>query len=140
MEVEINAWAVIFAAAVAMVIGSVWYMNKVFGKEWAGLLKLKEDKMKEAAPKAITRAIVASLLSAYILAHIIAFAVNFYPDRGEVSVGLSTAVFVWIGFYFSHMFMQDAFEQRPWKVTVINAGNMLATLLAMGWIIASVSY
>jgi Protein of unknown function (DUF1761) len=140
MEVEINAWAVIIAAAAGMVVGSLWYSKSFFGKQWAGILKLKEDKMKEYAPKAITRAVFSALLTAYILSHVIAFAVAFFPDRTEVSVGLSTALSVWIGFYFTQLFMLDGFEQRPLKLTMINACNHLVTLLAMGLIIASITY
>lgn len=140
MDVEVNGFAIVLAAVAAMVIGSAWYANAFFGKEWRKLLKLNKDKEKELANKSIFKAVIASLISAYILSHIIAFAVSFYPERSEISVALSTAFFVWIGFYFSHMFMQDSFEQRPAKVTIINTSNMLVTLLAMGTVIALITY
>lgn len=139
-DVEVNAWAIIIAAVAAMIVGSIWYAKGVFGKTWMGLIKLKEEKMNKEAPKSLAKAAIAALVTAYILSHIIAFAVAFYPDRTEVSVGFSTAFFVWLGFYAAQMLMQDAFEQRPFKLTAINAGNSLVTLLAMSYAIVQITY
>lgn len=140
MEVEISAVAVLLAAFSAMVVGSVWYANAVFGKDWRKLLKLSKEKEKQMANKAILRAVFTSIVSAYILAYLIEIAVVYFSDRSELSVSISIAFLVWLGFYLSHMYMQDAFEQRPGKLTAINAGNMLATLLVMGAVIGLVAY
>lgn len=140
MEVEINFLAVALAAVAAMIIGSTWYANSFFGKEWRKILKINKDKEKETATKSITRAIVASFVSAYILAHFIEITTTYFSDRPELSVSITTALFIWLGFYFTHMYMQDSFEQRPSKISLINSSNMLVTLFVMGLIIGLVSY
>ena len=136
MEVEVNFLSVLLATIVAMVVGSIWYSKSVFGKEWMKLNKIKEDaKMKKEAPKAMIKMFIGSLITAYVLAHFIYLAVDFFSTRSELSIGLSTAFFAWAGFIFAQNYGSDAFEQRPFKLTMINAGGSLAILLAMGAII-----
>ena len=50
MEVEINWLAVLLAALANMVIGAVWYMPQLFGKEWQKIVGLKDKDMKAGAP------------------------------------------------------------------------------------------
>lgn len=48
MGVDINIWAVILAAASSMVVGSIWYAQKVFGAEWMKMVGLDPKKPKKA--------------------------------------------------------------------------------------------
>lgn len=134
MEVEVNLWAVLLAAVTAMVIGFVWYAKPVFGSTWMKLIGMSEQKAKEASGIAMLWAVLSSLLTAYVLAHVI-YLSNVFYEQDFLESALMTAVWVWLGFFLTTAVMHDGFEQRRKKLTAINAGNSLVTLLAMALVI-----
>lgn len=131
MDVEINLWGVLAAFVASMVIGSVWYSNSLFGKDWRKLVKLDEKRAKKEMPKAMGVMVAMSLLTAYVLAHVAYLSYTFF-DYSFLSAALQSAFWMWLGFIFTGAVMMGAFEQRPMKLTAINLGNSLVTFLAMG--------
>jgi len=137
MEVEVSAWGVLGAAVASMVVGSIWYAKPVFGNTWIKLVGLKDKDMKEGATRSIILAALMSLLTTYVLAHITYMSYIFF-DYSFLGAALSTAVWLWLGISLTRTVMQDAFEMRPPKLTVLNAANQLAIFLAMGLVIGLV--
>lgn len=131
MDVEINLWGVLAAFVASMVIGSVWYSNSLFGKDWRKLVKPDEKRAKKEMPKAMGVMVAMSLLTAYVLAHVAYLSYTFF-DYSFLSSALQSAFWMWLGFVFTGVVMMGAFEQRPMKLTAINLGNSLVTFLAMG--------
>jgi cation transport ATPase len=135
MDVQINVWGVLLATVLSMVVGFVWYARPVFGNVWMDLAKVKmekdKDKMQKAMMSALLVALVGSLLTAYILAHLIFLSHHFF-NNSFLSDSLTTAFWVWLGLSLTRFAVHDAFEGRPMKLTLLNVGNELATLLAMG--------
>ena len=131
MEVEINWIGVAVATAASMVVGSVWYAKGVFGNSWMKLVKLDEKKARKAAPKALLTALLMSALTAYVLAHVTYLSYNFFEESFTTSA-LTTAFWLWLGLVATRFIVHDAFEQRDMKLTLMNIGNELATLMAMG--------
>jgi hypothetical protein len=135
MDVQINVWGVLLATVASMVVGFVWYARPVFGAVWMDLAKVKQEKDKEKMQKAMTSALivalVASLLTAYILAHLIFLSHHFF-NNSFLGDSLMTAFWVWLGISLARFAVHDAFEGRPMKLTLLNVGNELATLMAMG--------
>ncbi len=139
MEVEINLWAVLLATVSSMVVGSIWYGEVGFVKSWQKLAQVKDKKGKElqkAMISSMSVAVLTSLLMAYILAHITFILHQFY-GQSFMQDALTTAFWMWLGFQGSRMFMNDTFEGRPFKLTLINAGNSLVTIMVMGFIIGA---
>lgn len=134
MEVEVNLLAVLFAAVSSMVVGMIWYAKPVFGGEWQGLVKLSDKEMKDWAPFALAVAFVSSLIMAYVLAHVVYLSNSFYQNS-FLQDSLMTALWIWLGFQGLRTFMQDQFERRRKKLSIINAGCELATIMTMGLII-----
>lgn len=141
MDVQVNIWGVLAATAVSMVIGSIWYSKLVFGKVWMKMEGVDEKKARQNAGKAIAGMLLLSLLIAYVLAHIIYLSNYFYATASGYSFftsGVMTGFWVWLGFVFPITASNSLFAQKPWKLTVINAGNWLVTLLAMGIVIGAI--
>lgn len=134
MEVEVNYLAVFLAMVASMIIGSIWYAKPVFGTMWSKLVHLDEAKMKQGAMKAMVSTVFLSLLTAYIMAHLIYMSHTFY-NVSMLQAGISTAGWVWLGISMTTLVMQGLFEQRPAKLMLLNVGNQLVTLLAMGLVI-----
>lgn len=134
MDVQVNLWAVVLASVAAMAIGFIWYSKPVFGNAWLKLIGMSEKKAQEASGIAMVWAVLSSLVTAYVLAHFI-YLSNFFFERDFLESALMTAFWVWLGFFLTTAVMHDGFEQRRKKLTAINTGNSLVTLLTMGLII-----
>ena len=138
MSVDINYWAVLLAAVSSMVVGSLWYMPAGFGKAWMQMTGVKADKMRGATPGAMAwmygSVFVASLVTAYILAHVTFLSNKFFGDS-FLQDALSTAFWLWLGFTAARLYVHDTFEGRRKKLTLLNAGHEVVTVLVMALII-----
>jgi len=136
MDVEVNYLAVFLAAASSMVVGSIWYSMGVFGKTWAKLAKVDMSKKVDPAKMAwlMGSVFVASLLTAYILAHVAYLSHEFF-DNSFLQDALTTGFWLWLGFTAARIYTHDAFEGRRKKLTLLNFGNELTTIMVMALII-----
>lgn len=134
MEVEVNYLAILLAALSSMVVGAVWYAKNIFGKEWMKLAKLDEKKLAGASAFPLVVAFVSALVMAFVLAHL-TFVVNYFYKGSYLEDALMTGLWIWIGFQGFRIFMHDAFEGRRKKLSIINMGNELATIMIMALII-----
>lgn len=133
-NVDVNYVAVLLAALSSFAVGMVWYAKPVFGAKWMKMVGMNESKAQKGMAQAMAMSFVASLAAAYVLAHVI-FLSHQYFNNSFLQDALSTAFWVGVGLQASVIVVHDAFEQRRKKLTLINAGNQLATVLVMGLII-----
>ena len=132
----LNWLAIVVAAAVGFGVAAVWYT--VLAKPWmdaAGLTEADikgEDGTKRPSPIPFIIAAAAQLVIAYVLAGVIG-------HMGPVSIrtGLISALFIWFGFVVTTMSVNYAFQLRPPKLTVIDAGHWLAVIVAQGLVIGA---
>jgi hypothetical protein len=134
MDVEVNYMAVLLAAVSSMVVGMIWYAKPVFGGDWQHLVKLSDKDMKDWAPFSLVVAFTSSLVMAYVLAHVTYLSHSFYGNS-FLQDSLTTGLWIWLGFQGIRMFMHDQFERRRKKLSIINAGSELATIMVMALII-----
>jgi hypothetical protein len=137
--VPVNYLAVVVAAIISMVIGSVWY-GPLFGSMW-----MKETGMKKPAKmtptikkmmmKSYSLMFVGSLVMAFVLAHAIIFAAAYMGEAG-VSGGLMSGFWNWLGFVAPVTLGSVLWEGKSWKMWALNNGYYLVTLLAMGVVLA----
>lgn len=137
MEVSVNYLAVFLAAASSMAVGSVWYAQSVFGKVWMKLAKIKMDRTSAASEMVILLGgtFVASLVTAYILAHVAFLSHAFFKNASFLQDAVMTAFWLWLGLTAARIFVHDAFESRPWKLTLLTVSHEFVTLLIMAVII-----
>lgn len=134
MEVQVNYLAVVLAMVSSMVVGSIWYSMGVFGKTWAKLARIDMTKDKGSVARPIITTMVVSLITAYVLAHV-TFLSNKFFANSYLMDALTSAFWLWLGFTAARFITHDAFESRPTKLTVLNLGNELVTIMLMGLII-----
>ena len=134
MNVHFSIIGVLLAAVSAMLIGTIWYSPKVFGKAWMKIIGLSDKDMKKNMGAAMVTLIIVSLLTAYVMSIFITYTHD-YVGGSWISAGMSTSILAWAGFALTAIFAHGVFEPRDKKVLYINAGNRLATLLAMGLIL-----
>lgn len=134
MGVEVNWLAVVLAAVSSMVVGMVWYARSTFGNAWISLARMDKKQLDQANPMALVIAFVSSLVMAYVLAHV-TFLSNNYFANSFLQDALTTGFWMWLGFIGIRILMHDAFEGRRKKLSMINAGNELVTIMIMSLII-----
>ena len=57
------------------------------------------------------------------------------PEMGPVNNALSSAFFLWLGFYFPSHLGATVWEQKSWKLFGIDAGYSLVSLLVVSLIL-----
>lgn len=133
--VEVNWIAVLVAALSTMAVGALWYAPGMFGRTWESLAKI--DPRHRADPvKAIGITLVVSFVSAFILAHL-TFLVHGYTGNPFIIDAVATAFWGWLGFTAARFITHDAFENRPWQLTLMNISHELITFMVMGVIIGA---
>lgn len=139
MNVEVNYIAVLVAAAISMVVGFLWYGPMLFGKQWMKLKGYSAESMKESQKemgKWYAISFVLALVTAYVLSHVMTLSMNFF-DYSELMTGLTTAFWMWLGFVMPVQAAAVIFsEKRNWTLLGLDTGYQLASLLAMGVVLA----
>ncbi len=129
---SVNVWGVLLGAALAMVLGMIWY-GPLFGKKWMQLVGMTAEVSTAAKKRAQTSYIfmtVSALLTAYVLAIFIKNLIVVYSTPYQ---SLLVAFCAWLGFIatsMSHEYLFNA-KPKPWMLYVINAGYNLVSLLLM---------
>jgi hypothetical protein len=129
---NVNLIAVIVAAVVNMVVGSLWYSKMMFANQWMKLTGKSMANMKGANQAMVMMAVV-SLVEAYILAVVIS-AFGAIDLLGGAKVGF----WIWLGFVVTTRASDILFEKRPAKLYQINVGYELVAFILMGAVIAFV--
>lgn len=132
LQASINYWAVIIAGISAMIVGFVWYMPRLFGKSWMGLIGKSEEQIKaEWNGAMLLQTFVTALIMFYVLAHFID-----YTGATTIGEGAQTGLWLWLGFVATTMYTNILYEKRPVKLWAINTGYQLVNLLIAGAILS----
>lgn len=129
--VHINWWAVVIAAIINILLGSLWYSKGWFGKDWTKYTGRRLEQMGSGGTGYVV-ASIAALIQSWILAHFVVYAgsANFWK-------GMVTGFWLWVGFIAVYAAVNVVFEGRSWALWRINAGCYLAILLITGGLLAS---
>jgi len=132
----IDYWAIVIAAIAGYVVGAVWYW--ALAKPWMTALGLSEDlikgKDKKRSPFPYILAFVADVAMAWVLAGLIG-----HLGIGQVTIrnGVISGAFVWVGFVFTTLAVNNSFAMRKPILIAIDGGHWLAVLLVMGAVIGA---
>lgn len=135
IEVAVNWGAVGLCGVGAMILGSIWYSPATpIGRAWmkeSGHTKADMEKaMKQGMTWRYVLAFVGALVTAYVVSHFADYlAVN------TASEGQSMGFWLWLGIAVPILLGNVLWDNKSWKLFIINAGYQLALLLIMGSII-----
>lgn len=130
----INYFAVILATLSSMVVGSIWYTPKVFGRYWMKQSGVTPSGNAKDAVRPIIVTVLVSFVTAWVLAGAVWISFSFYGGSFLVNA-LLTAAILWAGFTAARFVTHDQFDQRTTGLTVLNISHELVTLLVMALII-----
>lgn len=132
--VHVNYLAVLVASAAVFVLGWLWYSPLLFFKPWMRLRGMDPvgamAGAKMPAGKLLIE-LVRCLVLAYVIARLVA-SLGVSSWMGAVHIGL----FLWIGFPVILLTGSVLWENIPWKVAAIHAGDWLVKLLVISVIVS----
>ena len=132
--IPVNYLAVLAAAVSSMIIGFLWY-GPLFGKQYMKLVKLDDKKLKEAKKKGMGKSYALTFLTSLITGYVLANFVG-YVGASTISEGAVLGFLVWVGFFATTQLGIVIWEGKPVKLYLLKTLNELATLAAMGAILA----
>lgn len=139
--IVLNWPAVIVATLAAFFFGFLWY-GPLFSRPWAKAMGMKMDKKPKTDEmmKSMGLQALGLFLTAYVIAHTCqvwrpsVWGVG--PDGPAQMYGFMCGLFTWIGFYIPQQLGKIAWEMRPWKLFLINAGHDFFALQIISMILA----
>lgn len=130
---ELNYVAVLVAAVSNFILGGLWYAPFLFGKPWMAASGMTEEKAREGNMAMIFGvAFVLEFLAAGFLAMLIGSGASLHLG---LILGAHVGLFA-VGTSFGVVYL---FEQRPFKLWLVNAGYMAVAFTLMGGIIGLMS-
>jgi hypothetical protein len=137
---DINWLSIIISALIPMVMGFAWYHKALLGKPWMELTGITEEKAKEANMGMVfgVSIVMSLLLTFFLLAN-----TNSPGQEGEFDTfghGVIHGAFVAILVVTPAFVTNGLFEQRPWKLTLINIFYWIVTIAIMGGIIDAMNH
>ena len=129
---HLNHLAIISSAVILWVLGAIWYSPALFSKPWMALLGITPDPSKR---KDLIGGMIASFIGDLILALVLA---HFVIWSGAATIGWGAFVgfLSWFGFIAAPNFAQGIYENRPFRLFLINAGYWFVGLLIVGALLA----
>ena len=126
---HVNYVAVIVAAVAAFVLGWLWYSPLLFYKPWMRLRGMDPAAAMAGAKMPVGKLVI-ELLRCFVLAYIIA---RFVAHLGVSSWmgAVHFGFFVWLGFPVIILTGSVLWENIPWKVAAIHAGDWLVKMLVI---------
>ena len=131
---HVNYLAVLVAAVSVFVLGWLWYSPLLFFKPWMRLRGMDPAAAMTGAKMPVGKLLIEltrCLVLAYVIARFVAF-LSISSWLGAVHFGL----FLWIGFPVILLTGSVLWENIPWKVAAIHAGDWLVKLLVIPIIVS----
>ena len=127
-----NWVAIIVAAVINMVLGSLWFSPLMFVKPWQALRVDKAPMSGTASPLLYVITAVGALVAAMTLDWIIGLA-----HASTLLGGAIIGLYAGLGFVAPAILSDNLFNERPIKLYLIVAGFPVVGLLVMGAIIGA---
>ena len=130
---KINYPAVIVAAILHWILGAVWY--GVFSSKFIELMAWTPAQMTAIESQSHTKDYILAFLSSLVLTYILAHFLQ-YTKAVNISGGLQTAFWLWLGFVVTTQLPTVLFEGRKPGLYLLNIGYQFVACLAAGALLA----
>ena len=130
----VTLWPIVAAGVASVLIGWVWYHPRVFGTTWMRLANVTPE-MAERGKKMMPLSVIVSLCGSMLIAYVmnyVGIAFHIYDWVGAI---FELALWCWLGFIVPTSLGTILWEQRPFKLYLINTLYWLVTFIAMALIL-----
>lgn len=130
---KVSYLAMVIALFAAIVVSSLWYSPLVFGKQWMEL----SGRDPAAATASTTHAwkILIDLVREFIVIYVLARLVTSLEivDWGDA---LNFGFWMWLGFPVQMLVGASLWDNKPWALGMIHAGDWLMKMILISLILA----
>lgn len=126
---NINWLAVVAAAILRLVVGTIWFSPVAFVKPWQQLTGVTPESMQRGLVRAIVIDLILSLVMAFVLYHAVMYATAMSPN---IWSGAAVGLLNWAGFVLATHLPLWAYENRSLKLISIGVGSNLVSIVLMG--------
>jgi hypothetical protein len=127
---SVNIWAVLLAALVYLIIGSLWYSPLLLGNTWMKLIGFTEENFKSSKP------IWMIVLVTYIFAFLAAFSLAmFLGAESDAVFGSIAGALVAVFWITTSKASNVLYENQSIKLWLLHAGFDFLAYVAMGAIV-----
>ncbi len=134
--ISINWAAILAAVLVNMLVGFIWYSKWLFYDIWVKAQGKKNASMR-SGPNIYILSILLAFVQALILKHMLTYTAAYYPSMSNIQVGITTALWLWLGFVVATMGLNYLYAGRSRALFAIDSGYFLCVLLINGVLLAS---
>ena len=130
---RISYIAIVTALVAAAVVSSVWYSPFLFGKQWRELSGMSPAAAASATIPAwkILIDLVREFVVIYVLARLVD-GLRIVDGQGALRLGF----LVWLGFPVQMLVGASLWDNKPWLLDLIHAGDWLMKMLVITLILA----
>ena len=131
---NINLIGVVLAGIVGMTVGALWY-GPIFGKQWMKLMGFTKETIDEVKKNGMMVSyglgFLGQLVTAYALALLTAFGFQYFGG-----FSYSTIFWIWFGIVLPIQMGGVLWENKSWKLFILNSSYFLIQLLAIGLVLS----
>jgi hypothetical protein len=138
-EVDINFLAVLAAAVVSIVIGSLWYSPLLFGKKWIELSGICKGQVDEAKKAGMGKYYAMAFVNSFIIATLLAYFIELTAVADLVEAAIMGAAAA-LGFSATTLLSSVIWEKKPFALYLINTGHYLVSYVLMSVIVTLITY
>jgi hypothetical protein len=129
---KVSYLAMLAALIAAMVVSSLWYSPLLFGKQWIELSKSAAGPTQTTMHASkILIDLVREFIVIYVLARLIS-ALGIFAWQDAISLGF----WIWLGFPVQMLVGASLWDNKPWALDAIHAGDWLLKMLLISFILA----
>lgn len=131
--IAVGIWPIVGAAVAAVIIGILWYHPKVFGTAWMRMTNITPE-MAEKGKKRMPLMAIVGLLAAMLIAWVMSY-VGILLGVYDWFSALELGFWCWVGFVAPTMLGMVLWDQKPFKLYLINVFYWLVAFLVMALIL-----
>ncbi len=132
---SVNYLAVVVAAVVSIIIGSLWYSPLLFGNVWMRLQRFTKKDMDKAKQKGMVKSYIMASIGSLVTAFVLGYLIDMIGK--DVYTGILLALLAWLGFIVTTSLGSVLWEGKPVSLYVLNILFHLVNLVVMGLILGA---
>jgi len=130
----ISYLSILLAALAAFLFGAAYYTT--LSKPWLAACGIDRDKMVAEGGRNNPTPFILSFVGLIIMAFVLAGAIGHLgPGQVTLKNGVISGFILWGGFILTTTTVMNAFQQKPFRLSIIDSGHWLGVMLIMGAII-----
>lgn len=132
--VDINYTSILALTAFAQIIGALWYSPVLFGNLWLKLMNFSKQQLKEIEKTNMSAHMFISLIQHLILIFVLEITLTIM-GMNTFAQGFLTGFLLWAGFVLTTMLNSVLWEQKDFKIYLINITHYLVVFTIAGGIL-----